>query len=94
MILVDDWKKKVLRAMWTLEIKLKDNTGKQVTTLLTTEQKKMCLFSALILRISLRNDAKLKNRGLISMGEEFSKQLNINCIVWFLGITLMKLYNE
>lgn len=91
MILVEDWKKVVLRAMWTLEINLKDNTSKQVTTLPTTEQKNLSVFCPYSKNFT---DAKLKNRGLISMGEEFSRQLNNNCIVWLWGITLMKLYNE
>lgn len=63
-----------------------------MTTLLTIVQKNVSVFCPYSKNFT---DAKLKNRGLISMEEEISRQLNYNkCVVCFLGITLMKVYNE
>ena len=39
-------------------------------------------------------EAKVKDFGLILLGEEISKQPKIDSVTWLLVVTLMKIYNE
>ena len=39
-------------------------------------------------------EAKVKSFGLILLAEEISKQPSIDSVMWFLVVTLMKIYNK